>query len=583
MVWTEGQAKGDAILSQMILEGLDLIPVSFTGVTMPYLAAGTEANPSTQRVFSPAVASMRFEDRLVFLAWDADCMTNRSVRDALVATGTLLVDAGAEVRVVLVPSLNGDAQAGIDDHIAHHRATGATPLADLLRDAIPLTEFERLTRVYEHTDLGRADRLVDELRHRGDLRWNPVRRAWMRYEGGVWADDLTAEVMRVAVECSRRDTTDTGGRAARAFKAAAETATHATGLIIHEGELDRDGNLFCVANGVVDLLTAELMPHDPTHLMTKASPFSYQPDAQAPVWEAALNRAFKGDHETISWFQRWAGSTLYGIVREEKLLLANGAGANGKTTLLNAIMRVMGGYATTLQPEFLTGDATRDQWADLHKVRLAVMSETNDGDTINSSVLKRVAGRDVITARRLYQQSFTFMPTHSTVLMTNFRPRVTGQDEGTWRRMLLLPFEVRIADHEKDPDIDSRLDAEGEGILAWMVKGALDYANAGFILGTCPTMDEATRGYRGEQDIIGQWVSENLITDGEKLRVPRAALYSDYKDWASASGRHPVSVQRLTEILMERGLIERSGAITKIKGHMTVRGIGLADRQGVEF
>lgn len=553
-LWTEGQAKADACLTQVFREGLELTPVMFTGVTMPYLKAGHEDGDPWERTLSPAVTKGLNLHQLqrVYLAWDADWRINRMVRDALIHTGRLLQAEGVDVRIVDVPKVHGDPKTGIDDYIAFSlaRHTDTTPLATSLAGALTLDDAELQTRLYDHSDLGRSLRLADRMRYEGTWRRNITRAShgsngYMRYVEGIWVNAEGAEV-ELAKRLTSQDTEDGGATSGAALREAARLAATTADLNIKETDLDGDPNLLNVRNGTVDLLTGELRPHSPSDLCTKQSPFYFHPerlllpDYGAPRFMQFLEETFGADargRETAKWLQLKLGASAIGKVYEDQLIQLLGVGSNGKSTLMTGVMvPVFGSYAAVFNPGMLTGEGGKEhEKADLFGVRLAVFSETDPGERLHTSTYKQVAGRETIRARNLFERSFQFIPTHHAWLMTNNLLSVPDSSKGAWRRMALLPFERVVPDDQLDPELEGTLLNEGEGILAWVIAGAMAYHALGHRVDDCTVVAKATRAYRTEEDELGHFITQRLL-QGEGKTARKPLVYQNYRAWAIGRG-----------------------------------------------
>ncbi|TFB99717.1 MULTISPECIES: phage/plasmid primase, P4 family [Cryobacterium] len=559
---TEGIPKADAVLSEALRTGVKLVPIALTGVTMGYRAAGSPENPSDNPVLvAETLGLIPWAGRTVYMAFDADWATNRMIKRALATTAALLTAQGASVSMVCVPATEADPKRGIDDFLAAARAGGApAPLTELLNErTLNPAQAEALTRYYSADDVGRGDRFAAECLAEKDAVWNIDGKEWMRWNGSIWDRRATAPLLRRAMALTERDTDNQesykAGRGVRALEAALKVGATHPDLAVNELDFDLEPNVLNVANGMVDLLTGNLKPHDRRLLQTKRSGTSYSPTAKAPRWEQFLGETFGQDAELIAYVQRAFGSALFGDVRDEFAIFCTGAGQNGKGVFIDAISFAMGNdFVVPLSPDILLGHPSDEQLAELHGKRLAIMQESNAGQQLDSAALKRIASKDAISARKLFKDRFSFRPSHTPVFITNHLPRVTEQDRGSWRRIKAVPFDNQVTEEAKDVNLPDTLQLEAEGILAWLVRGALAFREHG--LGTAAAVERLTAAYRKSGDTLGQFLEEYCIVE-PTANANRAITYRAFTAFCVESGIRPWSQRALVGALGERGVIDR--------------------------
>ena len=338
------------------------------------------------------------------------------------------------------------------------------------------------------TDAGNAARFVE-------LMGNAVRyvhewQRWIVYGGGCWAvDGGDALVMERAkavgdslfrqvpkAPTSTRDAVYTAAKRAESAAAIAAMVRLARGhervLVAHE-DLDADPFVLNVKNGTVDLRTGTLRPHNPEDLCTLQALVGFYPDAVAPLWHECLER-WQPDPLVRDYLQREAGAGLTGVPTET-LSIHFGGGGNGKSKYFGAIKSVAGPYV--IEPHRSLVIASRHEQhetviAELFRVRLAVMGETSGGADLDDASIKNLTGGDTLRARRMREDRWSFNPTHTLCMFSNYRPNIRGADEGIWRRVRLIDWAVTIPPAERDVDLAAKLAAEAEGILVWAVGGA---------------------------------------------------------------------------------------------------------------
>lgn len=323
---------------------------------------------------------------------------------------------------------------------------------------------------------------------------------------------------------------------------------------------DTDPWLLNVPTGVVDLKTGELMPHDGKYRLTSTT--SLAPERiDTPMFDKFLDRIFLGDAELIGFVQKTIGSALVGKVYTENLIIANGTGANGKSTLFNTIHNLLGDYATAIDPNLFMSSKPNEQavgMAMLQGKRFAVAQETEEGHRLSSSMLKRLVSTDMMVAKKLYKDPHEFTPIHTLVLSTNHLPKISSTDVGTWRRITVLPFEATIPPSEIITDFHSLLiEREGSGILRWAIDGAVAFWEAGCDI---PDKPDAVKVASAEYRVAEDWVSAFMgecCTCGDpndrEVFVRHNDLYRAYHQWAKANGEFILSSNAFSKALQSSG------------------------------
>lgn len=347
------------------------------------------------------------------------------------------------------------------------------------------------------TDLGFARRLVAAWGDR--LRYIPAWRKWYVWDGRRWQLDQTGTAHRCAkhIADQLRDQAESAddkqlrqlakrAQSASGIRAMLELAGTEAEVALRPADLDAHPTLINTTTGVLDLATGELGPHDPSLHLTKITDAGYDPNATAPTFARFLER-IQPDQSMREFLARLLGHTLTGQVLEHLMAILYGTGANGKTTLVEIVRKVLGDYATTTDPGLLIdrGEAHPTGIADLFGLRLAITHETDSGRRLAEGTIKRLTGGDEVKARRMREDFWSFDPTHSIVMVTNHRPVVTGTDEGIWRRLRLVPFDVSIPPAEQDAKLPERLELEADGVLSWLVAGYRQYVDRGLAEPAC--------------------------------------------------------------------------------------------------
>ena len=317
--------------------------------------------------------------------------------------------------------------------------------------------------------------------------------------------------------------------------------------------LDANPLLVGCPGGVIDLSTCTMRPHTREDRITKVIGCDFDPSARAPTWERFIGEVFGGDAELIRYVQTLTGYILSGHRGHHLLPVFYGTGANGKSTFLGTLQDLMGDYAGTSPAGLLVSSGANEHptgIASLKGRRLVTVSETGEGGRLAETQVKLLTGGDRITARLMRQDFFEFEPTHMLILQTNHKPRVTGTDEGIWRRVKLVPFTVTIPPERRDPELGDKLLAELPGVLAWVVQGWRNYQREGFM--EPRAVKAATAEYRSDSDHVGAFLSERCIL-GPEHTCPTAVLYGAYTAWCDEAGERPLSKRALGARLAERG------------------------------
>jgi putative DNA primase/helicase len=436
------------------------------------------------------------------------------------------------------------------------------------------------------TELGYARRLVDV--YGESLRFVPAWGRWLVWDGMRWANDTSGQVARWQKLIARRQTNYAltidddkrrntllraahRGESSPGVSGALKLASTEPGVAISPDDLDADPLLLNCRNGVLDLRTGELIPHNPALLLTKLAGADYRADASDVEFTKFLTR-IQPDQAMRDYLARLFGHALEGRVIEHVLPILHGVGANGKGTLIAALLAALGDYADAADPELLTArsfDAHPTGVADLFGLRVAVLHETDHGRRLAEGTVKRLTGGDKLKARRMREDFWSFSPSHTFVLLTNHKPLVTGQDEGIWRRLRLIPFEVVIPPEHRDEHLSERLALEADAVLTWLVGGYRAWQSGGFDEPTAVV--DATANYRAESDHVGTFLEERCLV-GPNWRVRSSELYSAWTRWCDRAEVDAGSNKAFTQALelhgFERDPHKRAGTFW--------RGIGLA-------
>jgi putative DNA primase/helicase len=348
-----------------------------------------------------------------------------------------------------------------------------------------------------------------------------------------------------------------------------ELAKHMHPMTVSVKNVNSNPFLFNATNGTLNLETGELQRHDPADMITKCAGTDVDPDASSELWDTFLQEVLP-DEEIRTYLQRVFGVAMLGIVREHNLPILTGTGGNGKGVCYEAVLSAFGDYGITVDPKLIMQTKHERHatfLADLHGARLVVTSETNEGEVLAASTVKRLTGGDKIRANRMRENTFEFVPSHSLIYITNHKPQVSADDKAMWRRLSVIPFDVTI--EEPDAKLPEKLKSVLPAILAWVYQGWLDYQGQG--LNPPAAVLERTESYRSESDPIGQFITERCVTGNPFMKVKAKALYDDWQAFALMEGHPP-----MTNTEFGRRLADRKLEKTKSNGVNYYLGIALA-------
>jgi putative DNA primase/helicase len=422
------------------------------------------------------------------------------------------------------------------------------------------------------TDTGNAERFAHQ--HRDKARYVETWKRWYFWDGTRWREDTTGAVQRLAKETARaineevmREVDDDRRKQLRVWAGKSEAraarenmialARSEAGIATAPEAFDADHWALNVANGTLDLRTGELRPHRREDMITKIAPVAYDPNATAPRWDAFMHRVMDGNADQIAYLRRFVGYALTGVIREHAFAFSYGGGMNGKGVFHHTIARVLGEYANTASDLLFfvhKGDGGHPtSVASLLGMRFVLCSEVPADKRFNEPLIKGLTGGDAVRTRRLYENEWDLHPTAKLFFCGNHKPAIKGTDDGIWRRVRLIPWTVKIPAHEADPQLETKLEAELPGILAWAVRGCAEWRDRG--LGDAPAVAAATAEYREESDPFAEFFRARCVFAPD-AKVTRAALRREYEQWCGSIGSMPLGAKKLAEGLRRCGVTD---------------------------
>lgn len=341
---------------------------------------------------------------------------------------------------------------------------------------------------------------------------------------------------------------------------------------------DKVPYLWNCPNGTVDLRTGVLQPHSEHDLMTKMSGIRYNPAATCPTWERFLSDVFSGDQEMISFVHRMVGYCMFGHQMEQKAFFLVGDptnakenGSNGKSLFQNVLGDLFGEYSTGVDSDLIVltrnKSTINNAVAALRGARLGIGTEFDRGDVINDRELKRMTSSDVIKARFLHKEFFDFETNAKLMFSSNYMPTINGNDDGIWRRVVIIPFKTKFWEARecppggivKDPFMREKLSEELEGILAWAVRGAMAYHIGSQVDKDGLKVPEYLYAAREERmdvdDPFGDFIDTCLVMGKDKM-ISAGSVWEAYKNFCSLNAIGQKTEKALAMRLSEIGVLK---------------------------
>lgn len=311
-------------------------------------------------------------------------------------------------------------------------------------------------------------------------------------------------------------------------------------LEVEQRNLDADEFLLNTPTLTYDLRQGLKFPleHRPEHFITKQTAVDPSDDGM-DIWESALDTFFLKDTDLIDYVQRMVGLSAIGKVYVEALIIAYGEGRNGKSTFWNVIARVLGTYSGNISADMLTVGCRRNvkpELAEAKGKRMLIAAELEEGMRLNTANVKQLCSTDEIYAEKKYKDPFSYTPTHTLVLYTNHLPKVGAIDKGTWRRLIVIPFDAKI---EGSADIknyaDYLFENAGGAILSWVIEGARKVIADNYKIEPPQKVRDAIEHYKESNDWLSYFLSERCEVDPAYV-AKSGEVYNEYRIFCTQVG-----------------------------------------------
>ncbi len=434
------------------------------------------------------------------------------------------------------------------------------PSANVTRSKAELIEiFSHSFGTYGRTDAANARRLVYYMQ--GGYKYIPDL-GWFKWDGTHYVIDKEKSIYQSAIEAAElvqyanpsgdqikwAQASQNKERIANAITIAGTEPE----VLVTAIEMDAETNDLCTPSGIVNLQTGEVRPADRTLDLNTRQTAVAAGTTPTPLWDQFLRDVLQ-DEERINYLQELLGASLFGDSRFHVLPVLVGAGANGKSTLLDVVAGVLGDYAATMPENFLldTNSAAHPtEIARLRGVRFAMASETRPDGRFNESRVKMLTGGDMLSARFMNQNFFDFKPTHTLFLAVNHLPAVSSGGDGFWRRLRKLDFNITIAPEKRKENLAQAIvRVEGAGVLQWIVEGAVRVTTQGFK--EPESVKAATLEYRFEEDHLAKFIAERVVEVSAGTAV-KSSVFNSYREWCAENGEKPVPQNALSRQIRTR-------------------------------
>ncbi len=442
---------------------------------------------------------------------------------------------------------------------------------------------------------------------RSVLKFNVTAKAWYAYDGIKWTEDTGSVIVGRLAETFARmlkvylaetvqgDETQfesayqkfalrLGDRNKR-LKMIEDSKNHTN---VKMEDFDRDGYLLNLQNGVLNLNTFEFLEHDSEMLLSKVCSCSFKPEADSGEWETFISQVLENDQEKIAYIQRLFGYALTADnSREECYLFYGSTTRNGKSTTLRVMETMLGSYAMSIKPESLTqrktdGRTASGDIARLKGCRFLHCSEPQKGMVLDVAMLKNLTGRDIITARNLYEREFEFMPVFKLFFNSNCRPLVNDMTLFSSGRIKVIEFNRHFSEQEQDTHLKERLESQENlsALLNWCLTGLREFRS--HETAVPQSVKQATEVYKRESDKVQNFIDECICVSAVSTNLPVKVCYEAFRKWCASNGYKAEGKKNFKEVLSGKIPISETGTVNGVTVHNVLTGYTLTE-DGKEF
>lgn len=456
---------------------------------------------------------------------------------------------------------------------------------DFINEDVAEVVEEKPKKKFRLTELGNAERIAYEYGH--VIKFvNDI--GWFIWDGKRWRVDTKKEIERITAKVLRslsKSDDESEAKWARMCERRNVRMNSIKDLMPlvpgERGDFDRHKYLLNVENGIVDLKTGKLQQHDRELGLTKITNITFDENAKCPTWLTFLDQIFLGDKALIEYMQRLIGYSLTGDISEQIMMFLVGGGSNGKSTFINIIKDIMGDYGKQAKSDTFIKKKESGANNDIARLvgsRFVSAIESEEGEKLADSFVKQITGGEPVLARFLRQEFFEFIPEFKVFFTTNHKPIIGGLDEGIWRRVKLIPFNLNLPAHKRDKRLPEKLSLEMPGILNWAIEGCMKWQRDG--LKEPKVVAEATGKYKDDMDILAPFLDEVCYVDereNESIMIEAKELYNVYERWCFNSGERSLGNRSFYRMLETKGFGKTKGT-----GNKTfITGITLNERKPV--
>lgn len=332
-------------------------------------------------------------------------------------------------------------------------------------------------------------------------------------------------------------------------------------LHVKYGDLDKDGFLLNTAESTYDLRLGLMgkMKHRSADLCTKVT-LCEPGDKGRDIWEDALRKTFCNDAELEEYVQMVCGLAAIGKVFVEALIIAYGEGRNGKSTFFNTVARVLGSYSWSLSADALVVGCRRNvKWeiTELKGRRFVIAAELEEGTRLSTSMLKQITSTDDIQGEKKFKDPSPFTPSHTTILFTNHLPKVGAMDPGTWRRLIVIPFNAVFQDTGDTKNYaDYLVETAGPAVLSWIIEGAEKVIACNYHIKRPKVVQDAIDAYKEENDWMSAFMNDCCEVDST-YKEKAGELYQEYRSYCDRVGEFTRSNAEFSNTLETLGFDKR--------------------------